>query len=71
MPKLKIAKQAAALDAIEKLHRCGELDHDHVKPIIKEQVDSDEEDEEKMEEKKQKHAGTQRRLLYYKHEVGR
>lgn len=65
---MNLAKKAAALSTIEKLHKAGELD-EHLKPVSHQDVDSDEEDSEKMEEKRKKHAGTDKRVLYYKKEV--
>lgn len=65
---MNLARKAAALEAIKQLHIKGELD-DHLKPISHKDVDSDEEDEVKMTEKKKRHAGTQRKVMYYRNEV--
>ena len=53
---------------MKRLHEAGELD-DYLKPVSHKTIDSDEEDEEKMIEKKETHAGTNRRVLYYKSSV--
>ena len=68
LPSAKLAKKAAALEVLEKLHKEGELD-DHLKPIPQKDIDSDEEDDEKMREKKKNKAGTTRRIMYYRNEV--
>ena len=65
---MKLAKKAAALDAIKILHAAGEFD-DHLKPVSHKDIDSDEEDDEKMKERQKEHAGTDRRNMYYRNEV--
>ena len=50
---------------MKKLRKAGELD-DYLKPVSQKRIDSDEEDKEKMVEKKEAHAGTNRRVMYYK-----
>ena len=67
MPKSRrIAEKSAALQTIRELHRRGELD-EHLKPVTRD-PDSDGEDEEE-EGEKDKHAGTERRVKYYRDEV--
>ena len=69
LPRLNIARQAAAFRAIQLLFEAGELD-DHLKPYSrKEAPNSDTEDNDKMEAKKRRHAGTSRRVMYHRNKV--
>ena len=68
IPSHKLARKSAALEAVKKLHRAGELDC-YLKPVPPKRCDSDEEDEERMSEKKKQHAGTNKRVLYYRNMV--
>lgn len=68
IPSHKLARKSAALEAVKKLHEAGELDC-YLKPISHKRIDSDEEDEEKMIEKRKTHAGTNRKVMYYRNEV--
>ena len=68
VPCRKLARKSAALEAVKELHKAGELDC-YLNPVLPKQCDSDEEDKEKMMEKKVKHAGTNKRVLYYRNKV--
>lgn len=50
---------------MKKLHEAGEF-NDYLNPVLHTRIDSDEEDDEKMTEKKKVHAGTNRKVMYYK-----
>lgn len=67
MPTRRIADKSAALEAIKKLHKVGEL-NDNLLPVSKSE-DSDDEDEMKVEERKIKSAGTEKRSNYYENKV--
>ena len=62
----RIADKSAALEAIRRLHRRGELD-EHLKPVTTDPDSDGNEDEEEKE--RDKHAGTERRAKYYPDEV--
>ena len=64
MPSKRDSERAAGLLAIEKLHKCGELNE---RFLIAPLVDSD--DEEVQMEKRQPSAGTERRARLYRNRV--
>lgn len=68
MPTRRIAEKSAALKGVKRLHEKGELDR-HLKPVAKDEEDSDDEDEAKVQERKISHAGTEKRGQYYRNEV--
>ena len=68
MPSMKLAKKAAALEVVKRLHKSGEL-NDHLKQVEQKEEDSDEEDHDKMEMKKVAHSGTKRKVQYYLKQV--
>ena len=69
MPTRRITEKSAALEGVKKLHEAGGL-NEHLKPVVKDILDSDEEDDVKVEESRINHAGTEKRGQYYPNEVG-
>ena len=70
MPTKRIADKSAALEAIKKLHKVGEL-NERLLPISKmvDLSDDDDNDEPASKERKRKNAGTTRRADYYPNKV--
>ena len=72
MPTKRIADKSAALEAVKKLHKCGELNKYLLPCLKKEYYSSDSEGDEDPDmalERKKKHAGTARRSSLYPNKV--
>ena len=68
MPTSRIAEKSAALEGVKRLHEVGEL-NDHLLPVPKEELDSDEEDEIKIVARGAESAGTEKQSQDYPNEV--
>lgn len=68
MPTKRIADKSAALEAIRKLHKLGELD-ERLLPTSKVMDLSDTEDDESAKLERRRHEGTAKRANYYPNKV--